>query len=792
MLSALRYVSRSLGRAKGFTLATVLTLALGIGSAAAIFSVVEWVLFDARSYSRDLYLAGAKDKEGESSPFLFDAELRAYQTQTNVVSEWGFAVSRSVNVALGGYPVATMTLDVSKNLLGMLGVVPVHGRGFAAGEDVEGRNDVVVISDRFRKQHFGGVDDVLGYKISVDQRVCTIVGVLKEDQMMPPYFGSDVYRPLAYRVDPETPWDPILWVVARLRPGASPLKAQEVLAGAKADLPAKSAAMLRGRAPLLTPLADLERMYRPETYWMLLGAVGFLYSIACLNATNLMLVRMLGKRREVSIRLALGCGHWRVIGLFAAESLGLSLAASAAGVLFANWLVPLFLALADVREDVNRWTEWSLDGRTIAVLGTLTIATGLGIAVVPSLRISRLNILAGLRDGGGALGESRRLARIRGTFVVIQAAFAVILLTGAGLMVRTFQRLQDVNLGFDASHRVKVQLGFPSGYVTGKDQRLQLLHRLRDHLLRVPGVVAVGFGTDNLMTGYEYAPSELQLADGTSVKVKMDEVSPDYLEASGMVLKRGRWCDATGAEVMVNESFARVRYGREDPIGKLLKPLDAKKGWGGWLVVGVVADVRETVQTKPGLHVYGPETWYPPNMTSFIVKMARDPGEEAAGVLRRAIYQFDPKIVTADAVALTETRNRQLYHERFATSVLKVLSAIAMLLTLVGFFSVLAYSVDQRMAEFGVRIAMGATPRDLVILVMRRGLLLASLGIACGIAGAMVLARYLRSLLFETPQYDPVVLAAVAGMLAAAAFAACLLPALRASRADVSGLLKSN
>ncbi len=792
MLSDLRYVSRSLGRAKGFTFATVLTLALGIGSAAAIFSVVEWVLFGATPYSRDLYLVGAKFKDGAFAPFLFDAELRAFRTQTNVASEWGVAVVRGVNVALGGYPVATTTLDVSQNLFGMLGVVPVRGRGFMAGEDVEGRNDVVVISNQFRRQHFGGVDDVLGYKISVDQRVCTIVGVLKEGQRTPPYFTSDVYRPLAYRVDPETPWDPILWVIGRLRPGEAPEKARDALAGAKADLPARTAAMLEGRVVMLSPLADLEKLYRPETSWMLLGAVGFLYSIACLNATNLMLVRMLGKRREVSIRLALGCGHWRIIRLFVVESIGLSLAASAAGVLIANWLVPLFLTMAGVPEATDRWAGWSLDGRAIAVLGALTLATGLMIAVIPSLRILRANILAGLREGGAALGESRRLSRVRGTFVVLQASFAIVLLTGAGLMVRTFQRLQDVNLGFDASHRVKVLLGFPNGYVAEKEPRLQLLHRLREHLLRVPGVAAVGFGTDNLMAGYEYAPNEVLLADGTSIKVKLDEVSPDYQEASGMMLKQGRWCDTTGTEVMINESFARARYGRENPVGQALRSLNAKKGSGSWLVVGVLADVRETVRDAPGFHVYGPETWYPPNMNSFIVKMTGDPGEKAAGVLRRAIYQFDPKIVTADAVAMAETRNRQLYHERFAVSVLKVLSAIALLLTIVGFFSVLAYAVDQRMGEFGVRIAMGATPRDLMVLVMRRGLILAGLGIASGIAGAMALARYLRSLLFETPQYDPVVLAAAAGMLALAALAACLLPARRASRADVSGLLKSN
>src|ERR1019366_7913836 len=321
--------------------------------------------------------------------------------------------------------------------------------------------------------------------------------------------------------------------------------------------------------------------------------------------------------------------------------------------------------------------------------------------VVPSARIMRSNIQAGLKDGGAAVGESVRLARVRGAFVVLQAAFAVILLAGAGLMVHTLKRLQDVNLGFDSSWRVKVRLNFPNGYVTGQDARLALLQRLQDHLRHVPGVASVSYSSDIVMAGYDPGGTNVYLADGTTTKVTLGFVPGDFQEPAGMVLKRGRWLNpSTKVEVVINESLARLRFGKDDPIGQVLKPEGVPlKGRGGWNVVGVVADVRETVRASPGNQVFGPGTWFSPAMTTFIVHMARDPGDGASGVFRRAVYQFDPKIVTADVTSMVEARDQQLYFERFAMSVLKVLSVIAMLLTVVGLFSVLAYTVDRRMGE---------------------------------------------------------------------------------------------
>lgn len=794
MASDIRYAIRSLSRAKGFTLVTVLTLALGIGSAAAIFNVVDWILFRSSGFPTDIYNVGHTTRQGGLQNYLWEPEYRAYRDQTGVFSEIGLLSYRPVNVAIDGNPVESSTLAVSVNALSMVGIVPALGRGFLPGEDVDGRNDVVIINDDFWSREFARDPGVLGRKVTVDQQVCTIVGVLRRDQRYPPFCYSRVYRPLVYKPNPIAPWDPSVVVFGRLKPGILPGQAESLLAGAKPDLLPRFAHALDGTKPKLSTLRELGKWDRPEVYWMLVGAVGFLYAIACLNASNLMLLRMLGKRRELSVRLALGGGPWTLMRIVLMESLGVSLAACAAGILIANWLVPLFWVLAGSPSSDTHWAAWSLGWRTLAALGGLTLLTGAVIAVVPALRLLRLNIHEGLKEGGAAVGESVRLARLRGAFVVLQATFAVILLVGAGLMVRTFQRLQDVDLGFDASQRVKVRLEFPVGYVDEDGPRMALLERLQDHLRRVPGVASVTFGSDIEMAGYQIGGTQIMLADGTPLDVGLAWIPEDFAETAGIRLKRGRWMENSSkkSEVVINETLARRRYGKEDPVGQLIKMVGMPlKGPAGWTVVGVVADIRETVRSAAGSQLFLPGKWAPRTMSTFVLRMSRDPGEAIAGALRRSVYQFDPRIVTVGVNAMDKLRDQQLYYERFATSVLKVLSAIATLLTIVGLFSVLAYTVDQRMGEFGVRLALGATRGNLVALILRRAMLLAGVGIVLGIAGSMALTRYLQSLLFETPPYDPAVLALVVASLATASLAAGTLPALRAARVDVTRLLKA-
>ena len=796
MFTDLRFVFRTLFRNRTFTLVTVFTLALGIGAAAAIFSVADYVLFRANKFPDRVYLVGGRTDTGALMPVRFDYMMRAYE-QTTAMDEYGKAAFVAGNIVIKGQPVATSWLGVSPNLFNMLGVTPALGRGFLPGEGKDGADNVVIVSDHFWHQFLGGSPDVLGSKITMGDTVCTIVGVLRTGQVLPMYFMADVFRPLVYRVNPQQPWLPQLWLLGKLRQGVSPEQAQAMLSSVKLDVPAPLREYVAKDRVALSTLSQLNQsLINAGIYWMMLGAVGFLYAIACLNVSNLVLVRMLGQRRELSIRLALGGGLWRVFRLLVLESVTLALLGALAGALVASWLFPLLLRAAGTSFGGMNWSGWLLNWRVIGLLGGLTILTSLFIVVVPVIRLLRTDIHAGLKDGGGALGESRALGHVRAGFVVLQAAFAVVLLCGAGLMVRTFQNLRSVNLGFDPSDKVKMQITFPPSTPTEIQARLARLREVEAVLLRTPGVRAVGFGNDIVLPGYYFPNVELVGPGGDPLKASVSSFGNGFQDAAGLTLKRGQWLThKKGDDILVNEALARVLWPKADPVGQFVRTVNqgpgTPRGWQGWRVVGVVGDIRANMRESPGLCVYGPETWAPFNFNTFVVRLTRKYDEAFAGTLRRELYAYDPQLVVDQILPLSQVRDQQLWAEHLTDSVLKVLSGMAALLTVVGMFSVLAYTVDCRMSEFGVRLALGATRGHLMTLVMRRSLLLAAVGLAIGIGATFGLTRYLQSLLYRTSAQDPLMLAAVGTILIATSVLACALPAYRATKADVVRLLRS-
>jgi putative ABC transport system permease protein len=796
MLQDLRFAIRTLIRNRGFTLVTALTLALGIGSAASIFSVTDWILFRASAFPADVYLIGGSNDRTDSMPVRFDFMTRAYEDQCSAFSAYEKASYMTGNIVIDGEPVGTSWVGLSPDLFPMLGVAPAFGRGFLPGEDVAGADQVVIVSYQFWQRQLGGSRDAIGRNITVGDNVCTVIGVLREAQNLPPYLINDIYRPLVYRVTAEQPWIPALFVFGKLQAGFTRDQALEALGKVQVDVPAPLRSFIVNDRAELSSMGEVNQLMRKEIYWMMLGAVGFLYAIACLNASNLMLVRMLGQRRDLCIRLALGGGRWRIIRLLAVESVTLALLASLVGLLVANWFFPLLLSSAGSAPNSADWTSWTLGWRVVGVLALLTIATSLLIIVIPALRVLRTDIQSGLKDGGAALGESRALGRLRGGLVILQAAFAVILLAGAGLMIRTFHNFQKVDLGFDPSGRAKVVIGFPPDYPIETETRLARLREIQAEIQRLPGVAAVGFGSDVLMSGYYFSQFTFDGPEGRQIRASMMGFNVGFHEAAGLRLKRGRWLESgMGNEVLVNEAFARARWPDQEPIGQMLRPVGenahAGADWAGWVVTGVVGDVRTTIRNAAEPYIYSPETWAPFNFNTFIVRLTREYDETLASSIRRKLYEFDPRIVVNWITALDRVRDAQLWAERMASSVLKVLTGIALCLTVVGVFSVLAYTVDCRMSEFGVRMAFGASRRDLMNLVLRRGVMLAAIGVVLGLCGAFALTRFIQSLLFETSPGDPLVFAAVGLVLLATSVLACVVPSMRAAKADITRLLRS-
>jgi predicted permease len=789
-LSDLRYSGRSLLRSPGFTLTVLVTLVLGIGVTTLVYDLNQWLIFRQSPFPRseELFAIGARDKKDDIEYGEAGFMLKACQEQTTAFSEFAAIEHPLSNIVLAGQPLPEQVSNVWKDTFHVLGVQPVLGRGFLPEEFTAGRNGVVIVTDLLWRKYFNARPDVLGRQVTINGQVCTIVGVLARDQQFPADFGSGLYRPLVYRLVPGDVWGPGLNIIGRLAPGITREKALAAITTIKMPvLPDWALAYFKDQSTLLTNITERNRS---DVSWVMLSAAVFLYGIACLNATNLMLIRIMDRRRELSIRFAVGGSRWQVAQIVAIEGLILSLAAWVAVVLFARWgFAPIF-QLLNGNDDASFTSFW--DWRTLACVGGLSVLSCLVATIAPALRILRTDINSGLKEGGPSMGETRAAGRVRNLFVVLQAAFAVILLTGTGLMVRSFAQLSKVDLGFDPVGKVAVEVYPSAAYNIKFSDHLALYERMRQRLSLLPGVKAASYGQPSLLVGHFWGTAQLRMADGSYRSTAGNFVSGDYQQTAGLAMKEGKWISGkvNDVSVVINETMAKERFPGQDPIGQFMQI--QVSGDAKYPIVGVVKDVRDSVRAPSGMRFYIGAWAYPPNVNQLVLRLDKDPGKEFAGLVRRAILEVDSNMVVADVRSLSERVTDTMSAEHYAYNVLRGLAAIALVLTVVGIFSVIAFTVDSRMTEFGVRLALGATPSNLNGLVLRRGVAAAAIGIVIGLAGALALTRFMQSMLYGTSPFDPYVYGIVALLLLVAALAACWLPARRASRVDVIRLLKSD
>jgi len=786
----LKHATRSLIRAKWFSVVAVTTLALGIGSAAAIFNLVDWVLFRSANYPEDVVVVGATDNRGEFNGARYEVHVQAYREQAQSLAEYAYVRPFEMNVAIDGETVTDGVTGITPNLFPMLRVVPALGRSFVSDDLGPSLTRAIIITDRFWRSYFQGSPDVLGRKVVLDGKVpCIVVGVLAPDQVLPPNLKTDVFAPLF--VPPAFKSVGYWYIVfARVKPELTLAQVDADLARINVVLPENVAAYSPYTKPHVVSLAEFSAVKNPQMYWVLVGAVGFLYAIACLNATNLMVVRILGRRRELSIRLALGGDRWRIVRLLGIESALITVTAGAAGVLVANWIAP-FLRMSLNPDATFHWSRWSLDPRALLILIGVTAFTAMAILIVPAVRIHKAGLLDGLKDGGVVVGQGPALVRLRFTIVVFQAAFAVVLLTGAGLMVRTLAKLQGVTFGFDEGRLIKLQLAFPPGFAYPKQQGVQRLERLQKDLEKVPGVESVAYGSDTLVSGQYKDTIKAQAGLEPPIAAELNFVSENFLHASGVKLIHGSMGQRWGQGVLINKALAHEMFGDKDPIGQIMHPVEGGQREFQWHIYGVVNDVRETARSLPRNHIYASTEWSLPLATTFIVRTTRPPDGKLIELVKRAVYHNDARLIVSYAVPLSEAIGWQHNVVKLVLSTLKLLSGIALALTAVGLFAVLAYTVDQRMSEFGVRQALGARPRDLIALVVRASMSIVTVGVCTGLLGAIALSQYLRSLLFEIPPYDPAVLASVAAVVMLSGLVASVVPAARAAKADIVKLLRA-
>jgi len=733
-LRDVRFAVRSLRRSPGFAIAMIAVLAIGIGATTAIVNIGRSAVFPAISYPEPDRLVVAIDGNSydheSRTPFpFFSFPYRFAILRETAKSFAGLGGERSepMNLVINGGPIPTTIDWVTQDFLSVLGARPLLGRIFTPSDFQGSQGDVAILDWGLWQSRFGGDPGIVGRDILLGGKVRRVVGILPRGFRVPVSFSpGDIFLPEAF--SPTTAMMPFKWleVVGRLKPGIARATAQAEMKLLRIPGPGNADAnIIESLKPLLVPLPAYYRLGKDNLFWVFLGATAFLYAIACSNAASLMLTRTVGRRRELGVRLAMGGSRWQIARLLVAEGLVLALAGGAVGLIMSWWSGSISMALFGV--------EAHFDWVVPAIAFGLSVLTCCIVGLAPLVRLQHARLNEVLNEGAGSLGDSRRLGRLRSCFVVLQAALAVVLLIGAGVMARSFIRLQKVDLGFDPGDKVAVSGILPDA--ESEKAYLRLADQMREVLSSLPGVR-----------------------------------------------------DATYS-LMVPLTNAHRYFGSASPLGKRLD-LD---NYGKWEVIGVVGDVREmNPRNEASAQLYFP-IWQPPISTGLLFELVRmngQPGPDFESLVRRAAFEVEPRMVV-HLDRLTNNAADRIQTERYTMWVLQALSALALVLATLGLFAVTAFAVAQRHREFGLRMALGAAPADLLRLVLVRGLSLASLGLVLGVAAAWGLTRFLQSVLFETSPYDPSTIIAVACLLLAVAFLACWMPALRASKVDPAMALRS-
>ena len=799
-----RTAVRAHRRAPGLAAAAVVCLVLGIGANAAVFSVLNAVLLRPLPYPEPERLVVVNETLAFGGGFgsVSVPNFRDWAAGSGALD---LALHTSASPGLRGGrgagdagPARVRAVLGGANLFRVLGVRPLLGRTFLPGEDAPGRGGVAVLSEALWRGRFGADPGVVGRAIVLDGAPRTVVGVMPAAFEFPARAATDVWLPFVPTPDQERMRDShMLQVVGRLRPGATVERAQaeldRVAAGIRRAHPEEAA----GRGARVTPLREVVvRQSRPALL-ALLGAVALVLLVACANVANLLLARAAARGQEVAVRLALGAGRARLVRQFLTESVLLALAGAvlggAAGWLGVRALTPLVARALPVGAAVP------LDGRVLAFLLAAAVASGLAFGLAPALQASRADVRDHLGDAGGRATAGGRRARVRGALVVGEVALTLVLLAGAGLLLRGFALLRGTATGLATAGVLTAHLTIPAGRYGGLEVAPRLLDPVLERVRAVPGVRAAGV-ISHLPVQRAYTNGNFTVEGrprperGREPLAEWRAVSPGYFGALGVPLRAGRPLgprdDGTPGRqaVLVNEALARRHFPGASPLGARLRFDDPAHGDQVYTIVGVVGDVRQAGLDVPPL----PELYFSHADSAAmrgrddvtLVVAAAVPPARVAGAVRAAVRGVDPDQPVYAVMTMDEVIEASLAPRRLTLWLFGTFAGVALALASAGVYGVVSYLVAQRRREMGIRLALGARGADVVGLVMRQGARLTALGLALGLAGALALTRLLAGLLYGVPPRDPPTLAAVAALLALVATLAAYVPARRAARAD--------
>ncbi|HKV95699.1 MAG TPA: ABC transporter permease [Candidatus Angelobacter sp.] len=794
-----KFALRRLKNNPGFTVVAVLTLALGIGANSAMFSIVNAVLLRPLPYRDPQRLMLLAEYFPPQFPRLSVSypNYKDWRDQSHSFEAMG-AVRNNITTMTGIAEAERLpTQNVTANLFDLLGVNPEFGRAFSDSEDKPGGPPVALISHRLWERHFSSSRDVLGKTITLDNQNYSIIGVMRPGfeilQQAPDVILP--FEPWARTLPDDRSWHPGILPIARLKPGVSLEQARSEMAVIARQLKQQYPETDLSVSALVDPMLDQVVQNVHTALWVLIGAVGLVLLIACANVANLLLVRATGRRREMAVCIALGAQRFDIIRQLLAESILVAVAGGAFGLALAWAAVPLLTRLAG--SSLPRSNNVSIDLSVLGFTALIALVPGVLFGLAPARHSWSIDLRETLNESnrGGAVGA---VLRTRAALVVSEIALAMLLLVGAGLLFKSFERLSNVSPGFSTDHILIASIvRSPTAY-SDRNVRLGFFDRLFEQVGALPGVRSVGAVSFLPVTGAgaalhfniqgrpPHSPQEYTIASYRAV-------SAGYLKTLEIPLMTGRWIedrDREGAPTVavINSSFARTYFPNQSPIGQHIQLGATPDPNVPWMeIVGVVADVKQSLASESSSEMYVPyrqaDQLIPVLTLSLVVRTAGDPLAQT-NAIRSVVHNIDPNQPVTAIRSMQENVAQSVSEPKFRTVLFSVFAGIALVLAAVGIFGVMAYSVAQRTRELGLRMALGASRGRVLQLVLINGVQLTLMGVGIGLVATFFLTRYVSSLLFNVPRYDPITLVGVVVALVIISLCACYIPARRATLVD--------
>lgn len=797
LFNDLRYALRVMLKNPAFTLIAIVTLALGIGANTAIFTVVNAVLLRPLSFRDPARLVLVLEKSQYPTVSTSYENYEDWRDQSHCFESLEATRGATITLTGAGEPERLNARFATSGMFPVLGIDALAGRTFRPEEDRAGGSPVVLLSYGLWQRRFGGAADAIGKSINLDAQPYTIIGVLpKGFELLQPADLFLPFTPWASTLPDDRNWHPGIIPVGRLKPAATIEQARTEMVGITKRLEQQYPIYNTGTSADVMRLHDrLVQNVRPALL-LLLGAVSLVLLIGCVNVANLLLARAASRGREIAIRTSMGATRWRIVRALLTESVLISLAGGALGLLVARAALGPLLRLAE--GSVPQIFSIGLDRSVLLFTFVVSVLTGLVFGTIPALRTANLDLRETLNEGarGSTSGPGHR--RLRGILVASEIAFAMLLLIGSGLLLRSFSRLQEVSPGFQPDHLLVADLPVSDKTYAKPEQRFQFFDRIVDRAKTLPGVQSAGAASFLPVSG---GGSLLNFnIAGRPPKTPHDylaagyrTITPQYLETLGVPLLQGRAFTSADSEkspavVVINATMARTYFPEENPLGKRLQIGATPENDVPWMeIVGVVGDVHQGLDTDPKAEMYLPyrqaDAVLPVLQLSIVLRTAADPLQQTSA-LRSALAEIDPNEPLVKVRTMEENMAATVTQPRFRTWLIGIFAGLALLLAAVGLYGVMSYSVTQRTSEIGIRVTLGAQSTDVFRTIVGEGLRLALIGVALGTVAALLTMRVLRSFLYGISAFDPLTFVLTAALLTSVAMAASFFPARRATSVD--------